>query len=45
MEAILAIATIAGRYALRRTDRAPIEPAAQALVRPSRPVTVVALRR
>ena len=45
MEAILAIATIAGRYTLRRTDRTTIEPAAQALVRPSRPVMAVAMRR
>ncbi len=45
MEAILAIATIARRFTLRRTDRDPIEPAAQALVRPGRPVTVEAIAR
>jgi cytochrome P450 len=45
MEAILAIATIARRFSLRRTDDEPIEPAAQALVRPSRPVMVEAIAR
>jgi cytochrome P450 len=45
MEAVLALATIASRYALRRTERGPIEPAAQALLRPARPVLVEAIRR
>jgi cytochrome P450 len=45
LEATLAIATIAGRYALRRNDETPIEPAAQAVMRPARPVLVTAVRR
>lgn len=45
LEAVLAIATIAGRYALRLADGAAIEPAAQAVMRPARPVLVTAERR
>ncbi len=45
LEATLAIATIAGRYALRRIDAPPIDPAAQAVMRPARPVLVTAVRR
>ncbi len=44
LEAILAIATIAGRYVFERTDAEPIEPAAAALVRPGRPLTAYARR-
>jgi cytochrome P450 len=45
MEAVLAIASIASRFRLRRTDSEPIAPAAQALLRPARPVMVEALTR
>jgi cytochrome P450 len=38
MEAVLAIAAIASRYRLRRTGTGPVKPAAQALLRPERPL-------
>ncbi len=45
LEAILAIATIAARYRFERLERAPIAPAARALLKPARPVLVRALPR
>lgn len=45
LEAVLAIATIASRYMLRRTDSAPIAPRAQALLRPERSLEMRAVRR
>lgn len=45
MEAVLAVASIASRYALRSIDAEPNEPAAAALVRPARPVMLRAVRR
>jgi cytochrome P450 len=45
MEAILVIASIAGRYRLQRTGTAPVAPATAALLRPERPIEVEARRR
>jgi len=45
MEAVLVIASIAGRYRLRRTDSASVAPATAALLRPERPIEVEALHR
>jgi cytochrome P450 len=45
MEAVLVIAAIAGRYRLRRTGTGSVKPAAQALLRPERPLEVRAERR
>ncbi len=45
LEAILALATIAGRYRFERIDRTPLAPLAQALLKPARPLLVRALAR
>jgi cytochrome P450 len=45
LEAVLAVAAIARRYTLQLAGGAAIEPAAQAVMRPARPVLVTAVRR
>ncbi len=45
MEALLAIATIAGAYALERTDDEPLDISARGLLRPARPVMLAAVER